>query len=247
MLLLDRLGTRASERYTSSGRGIRRAFCQYRPRISATDFLLVYLIPVAALFVAWLAFTLGLLALVHSPLRSDFKEDVLFRYEFKRQRAAWAHLKLSFPYLARMTAGDITLWATFLYRVSRFLVRHRMTPLAQGVHLVAKVLTHADLNPKCDIAPGFYLWHGLGTVIGKGSVIGRRAIVLQGVTIGGGRAHIGEDVKIWAGAKVIGNVDIGDRCTIGANAVVISDVPADTTAVGVPAKRYIPKNPGGSV
>jgi serine O-acetyltransferase len=80
----------------------------------------------------------------------------------------------------------------------------------------------------------------LGTVIGKGSTIGRNALICQDVTIGGG-ASLGDDVKLWAGAKVIGRVAVGDRSEVGANGVVVRDVPPDVVAVGVPATRFLPK------
>ena len=209
--------------------------------MSALDFVLVYAIPVAALCIAWLLTVVVVVALVRSPLDSDFKEDVLVRYRQKAALRSKAGLKLSFGFVARLMA-DNTVWATLLYRVSRLLVRWRLGPLADIVHAASKVITNADLNPRADIGPGLYLYHGLGTVIGKGSRLGRGVLVCQGVTTGGGHVRIGDDVSIWAGAKIIGNVTVGDRCDIGANAVVIRDVPDDTTAVGVPATRYVPKN-----
>ena len=212
--------------------------CQYGPSISATDFLLVYLIPVAALVAGWLLLNLAVLALVRSSMRSDLKEDVLERYRRKTQLRSGTDLKLSFGFVARLMM-DNTVWATMLYRVSRLLVRHRLASLGRLVHAFARVVTSSDLNPGAVIGPGFYLYHGLGTVIGKGSHLGARVLVCQGVTTGGGHVRVGDDVSIWAGAKVIGDVTVGDRSEIGANAVVVADVPADTVAVGVPATRHV--------
>jgi serine O-acetyltransferase len=189
---------------------------------------------------AWLLLTLGVLLLARSRVRSDFKEDVRRRYEMRRAIRPGQNVRLSFAFVARLM-GDQTIWATMLYRICRVLVRHRLGPLAEAVHSFARLVTHTDLNPRAQIGPGLYLYHGLGTVIGKGSHLGRNALVCQGVTTGGGHVRIGDDVSIWAGAKVIGNVTVGDRSDIGANAVVIADVPPDTAAVGVPATRYIPK------
>jgi serine O-acetyltransferase len=84
-----------------------------------------------------------------------------------------------------------------------------------------------------------YFYHGLGTVIGKTTLIGKRALICQGVTTAAGPV-IGDEVALWAGAKVIGKVKVGDRVEVGANAVVIRDVPSDSLAVGVPA-RVMPK------
>jgi len=206
----------------------------------------VYSIPVAAAFLGWLLLTFGVMLLARSRMRSDLKEDVLRRYEARRTLRKNENVRLSFGYVARLM-GDPAMWATMLYRLSRVFVRHRLAPLGEVVHALAKTVTHADLNPRAEIGPGFYLYHGLGTVIGKGSRLGRNALVCQGVTTGGGKVRIGDDVSLWAGAKVIGHVTVGDRCDVGANAVVIKDVPPDTTAVGVPATRYIPKKTPDSV
>lgn len=215
----------------------------YGPRIGPLDFALVYAIPVLVLVALWLLLSLAVLILVHSRLESDFKADVIRRYTLKKRMGTSLDLKLSYGFIARLLLGDNSLWATLLYRVSRVLVRHRLYPVAQLVHTFAKALTGADLNPKAEIGPGFYLYHGIGTVIGRGTHLGRNALVCQGVTIGDGRVRIGDDVTIWSGAKVIGNVSVGHRSAIGANAVVLTDIPADVTAVGVPATRLIPKTP----
>lgn len=180
----------------------------------------------------------AVLLLARSRRDSDLREDVLRRYRARANNRPDTRLSLGF--VGRLMA-DQAVWATVLYRLSRWLIRRRLEPLAHVVHAIGKVVTHADLNPRADIGPGFYLYHGLGTVIGRGSRLGRNALVCQGVTTGGGHVRIGDDVSIWAGAKVIGDVTVGDRCDIGANAVVIRDVPPDTAAVGVPATRYVPK------
>src|SRR5207248_11582152 len=108
----------------------------------------------------------------------------------------------------------------------------------QAVHSFSKLVTHADISPEANIGRGLYLYHGLGTVIGKGTTLGERALVCQGVTTAKGPT-LGDDVTLWAGAKVVGRVTVGDRSEVGANAVVTSDVPSDCLAVGVPATRFI--------
>ena len=208
--------------------------------VSVGETIALYLIPLALVAVAWLALSLVVLASVRSPLEFDFKHDLLRKLEEKRALPSGAVQALSLPYVAKVLLGDYCVQAAFLYRVSRFLVRRNLRPLAEAVHALARFLTHADLSPWAEIGPGLYLYHGVGTVVGKGTRIGRRALICQGVSLGGG-PEIGDDVKLWAGAKVIGRVTVGDRSEVGANAVVIRDVPADSLAVGVPA-RVSPRN-----
>lgn len=106
------------------------------------------------------------------------------------------------------------------------------------------LLTGADISWESRIAPGLVLHHPTGVVIGDGVRIGPRCEIQQGVTIGarspdGSDARagvIGADVVIGAGARILGAVQVGDRSVIGANAVVLTDVPADSIAVGVPAR-----------
>ena len=128
---------------------------------------------------------------------------------------------------------------------SEHLGSRRLGSLARAVQAFSKFLTHIDISPRAEIGPGLYFYHGLGTVIGKGTRVGRNALICQNVTLGGGQT-IGDDVRLWAGAKVIGRVTIGDRAEIGANGVVVAHVPPDTIAVGVPATRHLPKQSSGA-
>jgi len=102
------------------------------------------------------------------------------------------------------------------------------------------VLRDTDISPRAEIGRGLYLYHGLATVIGKGTVIGTDAVVCQQVTTGGG-SKIGDDVTLLAGAKGYRASDSGDRSEVGANGVVTSGVPAERIAVGISADRHIPK------
>ena len=97
-----------------------------------------------------------------------------------------------------------------------------------------------------DIGPGLFILHGFGTIMAAES-IGNNCFIFQQVTIGGGwlgdhRPIIGDNVTIYAGAKVLGTITIGNNSLVGANAVVLKDVPANCTVVGVPA--YIIKKDG---
>lgn len=98
-----------------------------------------------------------------------------------------------------------------------------------------------DIVPQADIAGGCYIPHGLGIVIGGASVIGEDCTILQGVTLGEARfstdacPRIGDRVTLGAGAKILGAIEIGDDTFIGANSVVLDDVPPGSVAVGAPA------------
>jgi len=100
-----------------------------------------------------------------------------------------------------------------------------------------------DINPAAKIGKGIMLDHGTGIVIGETATIGDNCSLLQGVTLGGtgketGDRHpkIGDNVLISAGAKVLGNIKVGNCSRIGAGSVVLKDVPPETTVAGVPAK-----------
>ncbi len=100
--------------------------------------------------------------------------------------------------------------------------------------------TGCHIGPLAKIGPGLELRHPTGIVIGDGAVIGKNVSIYQNVTIGirgeGEYPVIGDNVKIYAGACILGRVRIGDNAVIGANAVVLADVPDNAVAVGVPAR-----------
>jgi serine O-acetyltransferase len=210
--------------------------------IRPLDLVIVYAIPFGVVVVAFLLLALAVYVPLRLPIDFDFKYDLIRKYEAKATLPSGANQRLSFLYVAKLLVGDNCVQATFLYRVSRVLASRRLRSAAEAVHAFSKFLTHVDISPWAEVGAGLYLYHGLGTVIGKGSRIGERALICQGVTTGA-RPVIGDDVFLWAGAKVFGKITIGDRVEIGANAVVIRDVPPDSIAVGVPA-RVIPRRRG---
>jgi serine O-acetyltransferase len=207
--------------------------------ITSLDLVIVYAIPFGVLLLAFLLLVLAVYVPLRLPIEFDFKHDLIRKYEAKATLPSGANQRLSFVYVARLLVGDNCVQATFLYRVSRVLASRGLRSAAEALHAFSKFLTHVDISPWAEVGAGLYLYHGLGTVIGKGSRIGKRALICQGVTTGA-RPVIGDDVFLWAGAKVFGKITIGDRVQIGANAVVIRDVPPDSIAVGVPA-RVVPK------
>ncbi|MFA5500504.1 MAG: serine O-acetyltransferase EpsC, partial [Candidatus Omnitrophota bacterium] len=100
-----------------------------------------------------------------------------------------------------------------------------------------------EIHPGATIGAGFFIDHGMGVVIGETTIIGDNVTIYQGATLGGtgkekGKRHptIGNNVVIGAGAKVLGNILVGDNSYIGSNAVVIKDVPPNSTVVGVPGR-----------
>ncbi len=115
--------------------------------------------------------------------------------------------------------------------------------LARMISAFTRFLTGIDIHPGAKIGSGFFIDHGMGTVIGETSEIGHDVLLYQGVTLGGtgkdkGKRHptLGNDIVVGAGAKVLGPIKIGDNVKIGAGSVVVHLVPPNSTVVGIPAK-----------
>jgi serine O-acetyltransferase len=109
---------------------------------------------------------------------------------------------------------------------------------ARLVAMVNQLLTGADLDPQATIGPGLVLVHTGAVIIGPGVRAGSRLRLFGGTTLGangGGWPVLGDDVTVWAKASVLGAVTVGDGAQIGAHALVLSDVAAGATAIGVPA------------
>ena len=194
---------------------------------------MLYLLPLLFFVAVWLIVALVIYLAVRSRLEFAFKHDLLRKFEAKRKLRSGRD-RMTFFYVAKLILGDNCVQATLLYRISHFFAHHRLRGLAEMTHSISRLMTHADISPLAKIEPGLYLYHGHGTVVGKGVRIGKRALICQGVSVGA--ATIGDDVKIWAGAKIIGKVTLGDRSEVGANTVVLADVPEDAIVFGVPAR-----------
>lgn len=131
--------------------------------------------------------------------------------------------------------------AVVFYRFAHFLYKLKIPIIPRFISQFAKFITGIEIHPGAEIAGGFFIDHGMGVVIGETAVIGENCTLFQGVTLGGtgkeqGKRHptLGKNVVIGAGAKVLGNITIGDGSYVGANAVVLKDVPPDSTVVGIP-------------
>jgi serine O-acetyltransferase len=135
------------------------------------------------------------------------------------------------------------LHALIYYRIAHFFYQVRLFFLARLLSQIARFFTGIEIHPGAKIGKRFFIDHGLGVVIGETTIIGDDVLLYQGSTLGGtgivqGKRHptIGNNVVIGAGAKVLGNIVIGDNSYLGANAVVVKDVPPDSTVVGVPGR-----------
>lgn len=135
------------------------------------------------------------------------------------------------------------LHAIVLYRISHFLLQMKVPVVPRLLSQLGRFMTGIEIHPGAQIGDGLFIDHGMGVVIGETSVIKEGVTLYQGVTLGGtgkekGKRHpnIENNVVIGAGAKILGNITIGENSYIGANAVVLHDVPANSTVVGVPGR-----------
>jgi serine O-acetyltransferase len=135
------------------------------------------------------------------------------------------------------------LHALVSHRIAHFFYKIRLYFLARLISELSRLMTGIEIHPGAKIGRGLFIDHGMGVVIGETAIIGDNVLLYQGVTLGGtgltkGKRHptIGNNVVIGGGAKVLGNITIGDNSYIGANAVVIKDVPPNSTVVGVPGR-----------
>lgn len=126
-----------------------------------------------------------------------------------------------------------------LYYISRWLYVHRVPILPKIVMMMIRLLYQSFIPYRTKIGPGVSFGHKQGIMIAPRATIGARCKIRHQVTIAGssnGAATIGDDVQIGAGAKILGAVHIGNGALIGANAVVVKDVPDGAVIVGIPAK-----------
>lgn len=180
--------------------------------------------------------------LLHEVIASAFRddlsigqsvrEDILAVYE--RDSACHAY---STPFL--YFKGFLALQA---YRIAHWLWKKNRQSLAFYFQFRISVVFGVDIHPAAKLGHGIMIDHATGLVIGETSVVGNNVSIMQSVTLGGtgkedGDRHpkVGNGVLISCGAKILGNIKIGDGAKIGAGSVVLQDVPAHTTVAGVPA------------
>jgi serine O-acetyltransferase len=135
------------------------------------------------------------------------------------------------------------LHAILAYRVAHFLFRLHIPFLPRVISQVSRFFTGVEIHPGANIGKGFFIDHGMGVVIGETTEIGDNVTLFQGVTLGGtgkekGKRHptIGNNVTVAVGAKLLGDIQIGDNVRVGAGSVIIRSVPPNSTVVGVPGR-----------
>jgi serine O-acetyltransferase len=155
-----------------------------------------------------------------------------------RAKALWCYERDDWRGMLRALATDGTA-AMLIYRLMQWSRRYRLVPLEMVFNKLNAVLCNCIIGRGAEFGPEFVLVHSTGVVI-NGAVRGGRGVYIEHqVTIGAERRQspaLGNDIFVGAGAKIIGAVTIGDGARIGANAVVLHDVPRGATAVGVPAR-----------
>jgi len=186
-------------------------------------------------------------SLLKTLLSGDFFEPLLsdFRIIFERDPAARNWLEVVFCYPG--------LHALCLHRLAHWLHSRRVAFIPRLISHLGRFLTGIEIHPGAEIGKGVFIDHGMGVVIGETAIVGDYTLIYQGVTLGGtgkesGKRHptVGKNVVVGAGAKVLGNLQIGDRVRIGAGSIVLRNVPSDCTVVGVPG-RIISRDGNASV
>ena len=151
----------------------------------------------------------------------------------------WLDIVLNYP----------GLHAICFHRIANALYRSRLFLLARIVSNLGRFLTGIEIHPGAAIGKRFFIDHGMGIVIGETAEVGDDVTLFHGVTLGGtgkdkGKRHptVGNNVTIGAGAKILGPITLGHHSKVGANAVVVKDVPEKCTAVGIPARIICSEN-----
>lgn len=182
-----------------------------------------------------------------------------FSQVFDRFRETWQTLQTDFQIIferdpaARHWLEILCCYPGFhallLYRLAHWLHTLHLPFLPRLISHFGRFLTGIEIHPGATIGQGVFIDHGMGVVIGETAIVGDYCLIYQGVTLGGtgketGKRHptVGSHVVIGAGAKVLGNIQIGDYARIGAGSIVLRGVPSHCTAVGVPGRNICRTN-----
>jgi serine O-acetyltransferase len=163
---------------------------------------------------------------------AEIKED--FSNAYKNDPALNSKIDFLFNYPG--------VWAVAWYRIAHKLYKLNFKRTARIIMGLNQILTNIDIHPAAIIGKRVFIDHGFGVVIGETAIIEDDVLIYQGVTLGGvslthGKRHptVKQGAVIGAGAKVLGNITIGEHAKIGANSVVVKEVPDCSTAIGIPA------------
>ena len=166
-------------------------------------------------------------------LFAQIRED--FRNVYNNDPAIHSRVELLFNYPG--------VWAIAAYRVANRLHNANWKRLSRVIMGINQIITNIDIHPAATIGSRVFIDHGMGVVIGETTIIEDDVLIYQGVTLGGvnlstGKRHptIKQGAVIGAGAKVLGNITIGENSKVGANSVVVKEVPDRSTAIGIPAR-----------
>ena len=161
------------------------------------------------------------------------KKDI--RVVFERDPAARSVIEVVLCYQG--------LHAIWFYRIAHWFYNRNLILIPRLISNFARFLTGIEIHPGAKIGPGLFIDHGTGIVIGETAELGRNVTLYQGVTLGGtgkekGKRHptIGNNVVVSSGAKILGSFKVGDHAKIGAGSVVLKEVPAYATVVGIPGR-----------
>ena len=166
------------------------------------------------------------------------REDIAAVFERDPAARSWVEVLLCY-------SGLHALWA---HRLHHWLWTHHLRLLARFLSQLARLLTGIEIHPGAQIGRRLFIDHGMSVVIGETTVVGDDVTLYQGVTLGGtgkekGKRHptLANNVVVGAGAKILGNVVVGENCRVGAGSVVLRDVPDNSTIVGVPGHVILRK------
>jgi len=166
-----------------------------------------------------------MLKTIRADLRAIFDRDP--------SATSWLEVVVTYPGFHALLA----------YRVAHWLISYSVPLIPRAICQTARALTGIEIHPSAKIGTGFFIDHGMGVVVGETAEIGDYVTLFQGVTLGGtgkerGKRHptLGNHVVVGAGAKILGAITIGDNVKIGANSVVLKNVAANSTVIGVPAR-----------